>query len=142
MTNKQKAKSILLITIYIITIATTATIVRAQGYWIPERTEDNVVVASYNIQWLGQSEHNLNKLAKVIERFDVCGILEVKKESEVLELVDALKQETNKDWGYVYGIRTYRPSVRKPTIKKRYYEAYAAVWRRHLFCKHKNFHNR
>lgn len=67
--------------------------------------------------------HKLDKLAEVIENFDVCGILEVKKESEVAELAEALHTRTNHDWGYVYGIRTHRPHGT-------YHEAYAAVWRR------------
>ncbi len=117
-----KTKTALLATFYIIVITSAAGIARAEGYAVPQRTDDNVVVASYNIKWLGQTTHDLDKLAKVIEKFDVCGILEVKKESEVAKLADALKQKTNKEWGYVYGIRTHRPGGN-------YHEAYAAVWR-------------
>jgi len=93
------------------------------GYGVPQRTDDNVVVASYNIKWLGQTTHDLDKLAQVIENFDVCGIVEVKQEATVAQLAEALKRRTNADWGYVYGIRTHRPGAM-------YYEAYAVVWRR------------
>jgi len=96
---------------------------QAADYAIPQRTENNVIVASYNIKWLGQWTHDLTKLAKVIANFDVCGIIEVKKVSEVAKLADALKQETGKEWGYTYGIQTRRP-------KGSYYEAYAVVWRK------------
>lgn len=92
-------------------------------YEIPERTEDNIIIASYNIQQFGQADHDMGKLAKVIKYFDVCGILEVKEEAEVATLAAALKSETGKEWGYVYGVKTHRP-------RDIYYEAYAAVWRK------------
>ena len=95
----------------------------AQDYAIPQRTDSNIIVASYNIKWFGNDPHDLDKLAMVIENFDVCGIEEVKKESEVKRLAQALNQRTGYDWGYVYGVRTHRPHGS-------YYEAYAAVWRR------------
>ena len=90
---------------------------------VPARTNDNLIVASYNIKWLGQAQHDLEKLAQVIQHFDVCGILEVKGESAVADLVAELEDLTSEDWGYVYGVRTHRPSGT-------YHEAYAAVWRR------------
>jgi len=90
---------------------------------MPRRTADNLIVAAYNIQWLGQRRHDLDKIARVIQHFDVCGILEVRNEKAVPELVGALETLTGKDWGYVYGVRTHRPG-------SHYHEAYAAVWRR------------
>lgn len=95
----------------------------AEHYGVPERTEDNIVVASYNIKLSGQSTHDLDKLAKVIKNFDVCGILEVKDETEITNLAAALNSETGKEWGYVYGIRTHRPYGKN-------HEAYAVVWRK------------
>jgi endonuclease/exonuclease/phosphatase family metal-dependent hydrolase len=97
--------------------------VSAQDYGVPQRTEDNIVVASYNIKWFGELSHDLTKLAIVIENFDVCGIIEVKGESTVAELALALKTRTGKDWGYVYGFRTNRPD-------STYHEAYGVVYRR------------
>lgn len=95
------------------------------SYELPIRSQDNVIVAAYNIQWLGQNgyDHDVTKLAKVIKHFDVCGIIEVKREDRLKDLVKALEDETNEDWGYVYGVRTHRPLGR-------YHEAYAAVWRK------------
>lgn len=90
---------------------------------IPERTDDNLIVASYNIKWLGQTKHDFKKLAKVIANFDVCGIVEVRKETAVAELTEEIEKLTNKDWGYVYGFRTTNPSGN-------YYEAYAVIYRR------------
>ena len=90
---------------------------------VPERTDDNVIVASYNIKWIGQTKHDFKKLAKVIANFDVCGIIEVKKETAIADLVQQLKSLTKKDWGYVYGFRTTNPSGN-------YYEAYAVIFRR------------
>ena len=90
---------------------------------VPERTEANLIVASYNIKWLGQTKHDFKKLAKVIANFDVCGIVEVRKEIGVVELVREIENLTKKDWGYTYGFRTTNPSGS-------YYEAYAVVYRR------------
>lgn len=90
---------------------------------VPERTADNLIVASYNIKWLGQTKHDFKKLAKVISNFDVCGIIEVRKELAVNELTEAIEKYTGKDWGYVYGFRSTNPSGN-------YYEAYAAIYRR------------
>jgi len=90
---------------------------------VPERTADNLIVASYNIKWLGQTKHDFKKLAKVIANFDVCGIVEVRKETAVAELTEEIEKLTNTDWGYVYGFRTTNPSGN-------YYEAYAAIYRR------------
>ncbi len=95
----------------------------AQSILLPERTDENIIVAAYNIQWLGQKQHDLQKLAQVIKHFDVCGIIEVKDEKAVHRLANSLKEETEKDWGYVFGFRTHRPSGT-------YHEAYAVVWRR------------
>lgn len=90
---------------------------------IPERTDENIVIASYNIKWLGNTPHDLVKLANVIEHFDVCGILEIKKESTLAELIAELEDKTGKDWGYTFGFRTNRPNGT-------YYEAYGVVWRK------------
>lgn len=99
-----------------------AATVNADGYSVPQRTDSNLIVASYNIKWFGQSKHDLQKLAQVIQYFDVCGILEVKDEGVIRLLVDQLNHLTAKRWGYSYGVRTRRP-------KGSYYETYAVVWR-------------
>jgi len=90
---------------------------------VTQRTDDNLIVAAYNIQWIGQLNHDFDKLAQVIRHFDVCGILEVKKETAIAQLTNSLETLTGKDWGYVFGIRTHRPAGR-------YHEAYAVVFRR------------
>ncbi len=90
---------------------------------LPDRNPDNLIIAAYNIQFLGERQHDLQKLAEVIQHFDVCGILEVKSEFAVRTLTEVLEEVTEQDWGYVYGIRTHRPSGT-------YHEAFAAVWRR------------
>lgn len=112
---------ITLLIVAILTLAAAAA--RAASDKIPARTDGNLIVAAYNIQFFGQSEHDLAKLAQVIQHFDVCGVLEVKSEDEVPRLAAALENLTGEDWGYVFGIRTHRPNGR-------YHEAYAAVWRR------------
>ncbi len=90
---------------------------------VPTRTDANIIVAGYNIQWLGSLPHDVRKLAKVISLFDVCGLIEVKAEKEIPLLVQALQAETSKDWGYVFGTRTHRPG-------STYHEAFGFVFRR------------
>lgn len=80
-------------------------------------------IATYNIKWLGQADHNYELLAKVISEFDLCGIVEVKDENDLKELVKEIEKLTRDDWGYIYGHRTHRPNGS-------YHEAYAFVWNR------------
>lgn len=110
-------------TLFLLTFLSFSTIFAQGVSKVPERTDDNLIVASYNIKWIGQTKHDLKKLAQVISNFDVCGIIEVRKEIAVIELVRELKSYTNLDWGYTFGYRTTNPSGN-------YYEAYAAVYRR------------
>lgn len=95
----------------------------SQDYAVPVRANDNLVIASYNIKFFGNTHHDFKKLAEVIQNFDICGILEVKQEKQIPLLVDELKNLTNLDWGYTYGVRTHRPG-------SSYYEAYAVLWRK------------
>lgn len=89
----------------------------------PLRTDANLIVAVYNIQWLGQKPHDFDKLAEVIQHFDVCGVVEIKDESALKELTTALETLTGTDWGFSFGLRTHRP-------RGRYHEAYGALWRK------------
>jgi endonuclease/exonuclease/phosphatase family metal-dependent hydrolase len=120
----------LIISFLLVFFVFTSVTLSEDGYGVPQRDSNNIIVASYNIKWFGQTQHDYDKLAVVIEKFDVCGILEVKKESDLSKLVDALERKTGKDWGYVFGVRTHRPDSRKTTSSNKYYEAYAAVWRK------------
>lgn len=95
----------------------------AQTAQIPTREDNNLIVAAYNIQWIGQKGHDYDKLAEVIRHFDVCGIIEVKREKSLSDLAKALQEKTGKDWGFVYGVRTHLPP-------SSYYEAFGVLWRR------------
>lgn len=90
---------------------------------VPQRSDSNLIVAAYNIQWLGQKRHDYQKLASVIKHFDICGIVEIKDEVALAQITQILEDETGHDWGYVYGVRTHRPGGS-------YHEAYGAIWRR------------
>lgn len=90
---------------------------------IPDRTDTNVIVAAYNIQFFGQRSHDLAKLATVIQHFDVCGIVELKNETAIRDLAAELTALTGHQWGYTFGVRTHRPGGS-------YHEAFGAVWRR------------
>ena len=90
---------------------------------VPLRTADNLIVATYNIQFLGERDHDLEKIAEVIQHFDICGLIEVKKEAEILRIIEKLEVKTNKDWGFIHGIRTHRPGGT-------YHETFGFVWLR------------
>lgn len=82
----------------------------SQHYGVPpERTDTTLILGTYNIQFFGERKHDLNHLARVIERFDICGIQEVKNPKAVKFLIDTLESLTKEDWGYVHGFPTYRP---------------------------------
>ena len=95
----------------------------AQTAEIPTRQDNNLIVAAYNIQWVGQKWHDYEKLAEVIQHFDVCGLIEVKSEKSLQDLAKVLKEKTGKEWGFVYGVRTHLP----PST---YHEAFGVLWRR------------
>ncbi len=109
--------------VFFISFICTTSALFAQSPELPIRTNDNVIVASYNIKWFGQTIHDYEKLAKVIQHFDVCGILEIKVENDLPELVEKLKNLTGEEWGFAFGMRTHRPGGT-------YYEAYGVVWRK------------
>ncbi|MEW5902440.1 MAG: endonuclease/exonuclease/phosphatase family protein [Acidobacteriota bacterium] len=114
-----KAKSVFLLFCLLFALS----VAFPQTAQVPQRTDENVIVASYKIKWIGEAQHDFDKLAQVIENFDVCGIIEVKSEAALAELVKSLEAKSGKDWGYVFGVRTHRPSGT-------YHEAYGAVWRK------------
>jgi endonuclease/exonuclease/phosphatase family metal-dependent hydrolase len=89
---------------------------------VPARNDGNIIVAAFNIKWLGNTPHDLDKLATVIQHFDVCGVLEVKAEEELPRLAKSLEALTSYDWGYVFGTRTHRPGGS-------YHEAYGFLYR-------------
>lgn len=91
----------------------------------PARTPHNLVVGFYNIQWFGRLPHDLQQLAKVINTFDICGIVEIAKVSELVKLTEVLNDLTpaGGEWGYAHGVRTARPGGT-------YYETFGVVWRR------------
>ena len=88
----------------------------------PLRTDENVILAAYNIKWLGQQAHDLQKLAKVVSHFDVCGVLEVKQEEELHSLLEELRDLGEGQWGLIYGCRSQRPGGI-------YHEAYGILYR-------------
>ena len=71
-----------------------AGLVFSQTAQVPQRTDNNVIVASYNIKWIGEIHHDFDKLAEVIQNFDVCGIIEIKSEAALGELTKSLKAKS------------------------------------------------
>ena len=84
-------------------------VLRAQSEAPLARCDGNVIVAAYNILWIDQQD--INKLPEVSQHFDVCSMLEIKKENEIRKLVNALETKTRMYWG-VFGVRTYPPEGR------------------------------
>jgi len=114
-----KPKSFLIVLGLLFLVST----ILAQTAQLPERTDGNLIIASYNIKWIGDIQHNYDKLAEVIQHFDICGVIEIKNESALARLADSLRKKTQKDWGFVFGVRTSRPNGS-------YYETYGVVWRK------------
>ena len=93
---------------------------------IPNREDNNILVAAWNIKWLGLGDSkDIPKVAQVLALFDVCGIMEIRRESVFADLAGELQRQTGHAWGYVYGVKTKRPAPRS-----NYYESYGFVWRR------------
>lgn len=94
----------------------------AQIATVPAQTPDNVIVGFYNIKWFGHQDQDLAKLARVIQNFDICVVLEVKRESNLQKLHHALeKQSGQEDWNYTFGMRSR-------SLANHYFEAYAVFW--------------
>ncbi len=89
----------------------------------PERTPDNVIVGFYNIKWLGQSPHDYEKLARVIQNFDICAVLEIRNEQAMSDLHRELVKVSGQEWNYTFGVRTHEAS------KRPFHEAYGVFWR-------------
>ena len=89
----------------------------------PSRDPNNVIVAFYNIKWFGKTPRNIEKLARVIQHFDICSVLEIKNERVLKNLVRELEALTSHRWGFVFGVRTHRPGGR-------YHEAFGVIWRK------------
>jgi hypothetical protein len=81
------------ISLILIILAVAASSVAAQTDVLPTRKNNNLIVASYNIKWLGDWPHNYDSLGTVIELFDVCGILELDVEYGLRDLVAALENK-------------------------------------------------
>lgn len=82
----------------------------------------SIKLASYNIKWFGSTDADIKLLARVIQEFDICGIIEIRNERALSLLDRELEAQTGAKWGYVFGHRTHRKYGS-------YYEAFAFVWR-------------
>ena len=95
--------------------------VSAQTDTPPEKADDNLIIAFYNIKWLGNRQHDYEALAKIISQFDVCVVLEIKKETAFAELGDLLVARSDENWAYAHGPRSKRPNGR-------YFEAFGVIY--------------
>lgn len=91
-----------------------------QSVDVEPRTNSNLLVCSWNIKWFKDTGRDLTKLAKVIGKFDLCGIIELQSDKVMEELAEALEQETGEKWTYIQSDQTGTSS---------YIEQFAFIWR-------------
>ena len=57
-------------------------------------------IASFNILRLGASKKDMTQTAKILQGFDIVGLVEVMNKDGVEELVDELNKQGNEKWDY------------------------------------------
>jgi len=92
----------------------------SQSTHVEPRTVNNLLLCSWNIKWFKDTGRDLTKLAKVITKFDLCGIIELQSDRVLEDLAVALEAETGERWTYVQSNRTGHAS---------YIEQFAFIWR-------------
>lgn len=88
---------------------------------VPDRADDAVLVASFNIKWFARQTQDLSKIARVIAHFDLCGIIELQSDDALSRLRQALEAQTGDEWMYICSHDTGDDA--------RYLERYGFVWR-------------
>lgn len=93
---------------------------RAQSTEVVSRTDAHLLVCSWNIKWFKDTGRDLAKLAKIIAKFDLCGIIELQSDRVLEGLAAALEQETGERWTYIQSNHTGHAQYR---------EQFAFIWR-------------
>ncbi|NME35466.1 MULTISPECIES: endonuclease/exonuclease/phosphatase family protein [Fusobacterium] len=78
-------------------------------------------IASFNILRLGSNKKDYDEIGKILNSFDIIGLIEVFSKNGVLKVVDSLEKYSNEDWNY--HIAPY------PVGTNKYKEYYAFVYR-------------
>lgn len=92
----------------------------SQSTHVEPRTASNLLICSWNVKWFKDSGRDLTKLAKVIAKFDLCGIVELQSDTVMEGLAAALEAETGERWTYIQSNRTGHA---------KYIEQFAFIWR-------------
>ena len=92
-----------------------------QSTTVEPRTPTTLLVCSWNIKWFRDTGRDLAKLAKVIAKFDLCGIIELQSDRVLQDLAEALRTETGETWIYIQSDRTGK----QPS----YFEEFGFLWR-------------
>ena len=61
---------------------------------------DEAYIASFNILRLGAAKKDMVQTAKILEGFDIVGLVEVINRDGVEELVDELNKQSDEKWDY------------------------------------------
>ena len=61
---------------------------------------DEAYIASFNILRLGAAKKDMTQTAKILQGFDIVGLVEVINRDGVEELVDELNKQSNEKWDY------------------------------------------
>ncbi|MAG66157.1 hypothetical protein FJN13_14565 [Alteromonas mediterranea] len=123
---KVTARPLFFITFFTLFLTTSA-LADYKTQILKQDNQSNLIVASYNIKWFQHANQSYEMLAQVISNFDICGIVELKDEKALRSLVGQLNKqsESQRGWGYAFGMRTHRPNGK-------YYESYGVVWDRDI----------
>lgn len=89
-----------------------------QSTQVEARTANNLLLCSWNIKWFKDTGR---ELAKVIAKFDICGIVELQSDIVLDDLAAALRTETGEAWTYIQSNRTGQSA--------QYFEQFAFIWR-------------
>jgi len=80
-----------------------------------------VILCSWNVKWFKDTGRNMAQIAKVIAKFDICGIVELQLDLVLDDLATALQAETGDSWTYIQPDRTGQSA--------QYFEQFAFIWR-------------
>jgi deoxyribonuclease-1-like protein len=92
-----------------------------QSTHVEPRSTNNLLLCSWNIKWFKDSGRDVAKLAKVIAKFDICGIVELQSDLVLDDLASALQTEAGEAWTYIQSNRTGNNTS--------YFEQFAFIWR-------------
>lgn len=87
---------------------------------VAQRKDDNIIIASFNVMLFSEDRQNIEQVAKVVEKFDLCGIVELKTVEAMNRLEKSLETLTGKDWKYISSPETGKGSK---------IERFAFIWR-------------